>query len=343
MTTPAAHIPRSARSRMPLSVWVVAVALPLIVGLAAVAVQFAWLPELPDPIAIHWGTDGADGFAPAWATTVLTAGLTLGLVGLFAAILGAARGPAPTAIHKILAVSSLGVTVLVCGTVTASVGIQRGLDDAADAGAITPWLLGSLMVALGAAVIAWVLLPKSVAPATELSRAEPLTLVPGERSVWIAETRLSGGAVAIILLAIGFAIAATVFAVAVTDGLIWPILFVPVLLLVLCAAGISWRVRVDPSGIVVRSQPFGWPRTRIDAADIASVGTSTVEPLAEFGGWGWRWAPGRNFGVIARSGEAIEVTRRDGRRFTVTVDDAATGAALLAAYASATDSGERGR
>ena len=37
--------------------------------------------------------------------------------------------------------------------------------------------------------------------------------------------------------------------------------------------------------------------------------------------------------MISHGGEAIEVTRRDGRRFTVTVDDAATGAALLAAYA----------
>jgi len=317
---------------MPLSVWIVAVALPLLVGLVAVAVQLAWLPELPDPIAIHWGADGADGFGPVWSTTVLTAGLTIGLVGLFAAILLSARGPAPTAIHKILAVSSLAVSVLLCGTVTASVGIQRGLEDAADAPDITPWLIGSVLVGLGAAAIAWAVLPRSVAVATELSRAEPLTLAPGERSVWIAETRLSGGAVTVILLAVGFAIAATAFAIIVSDGLVWPLAFIPVLLVLMCASGISWRVRVDPSGLTVRSQPFGWPRTRVAASDIASVDTSHVEPLAEFGGWGWRWAPGRNFGVIARGGEAIEVTRRDGRRFTVTVDDSATGAALLAAY-----------
>lgn len=323
----------SRRSRMPLSVWIVAVAVPLLVGLVAIAVQLAWLPQLPDPIAIHWGTDGADGFAPAWTTIALTAGLTVGVVGLFAGILAAARGPAPTAIHKVLAVSSLFVSVMLGGTLTASVGIQRGLDDAADAPDITTWLVGSLLVAFGAAAIAWVLLPKSVVAAPAMSPAEPLRLVPGERSVWIAETRLSGGAVAIILVAVGFAIAATAFAIIVTDGLVWPLVVIPVLLVLLCAAGISWRVRVDPSGIVVRSQPFGWPRTRIAAADIAAVDTSHVEPLSEFGGWGWRWAPGRNFGVISRGGEAIEVTRRDGRRFTVTVDDAATGAALLAAYA----------
>jgi hypothetical protein len=320
---------------MPLSVWVVAAGLPLLVGLVAVAVQLAWLPELPDPVATHWGADGADGFGPAWATTVFTAGVTIGIVGLFATILLGARGPAPTAIHKVLAVSSFAVSVVLCGTMTASVGIQRGLDDAADAPDITPWVIGSLLVGLGAAVIAWVLLPKSVAVATELSPAEPLRLAPGERSVWIAETRLSGRAVAVILLAVGFAIAATAFAIVVSDGLVWPLVFIPVLLVLLCASGISWSVRVDPTGLTVRSQPFGWPRTRIAASDIASVDTSHVEPLAEFGGWGWRWAPGRNFGVISRGGEAIEVTRLDGRRFTVTVDDAATGAALLAAYSGA--------
>jgi len=320
---------------MPLSIWIVAVALPLLVGLVAVLVQVAWLPDLPDPIAIHWGTDGADGFGPAWSSIAMTGGLTLGLVGLFAAMLALARGQAPTAIHKLLAVSSLGVTVLLAGTVTASVGVQRGLADAADAPDITPWLLASVVTALAVGAIAWFVLPKAVSPTTELSPAEPLPLVAGERSVWIAETRLSGGAVAVILLAVGFAIAATVFATVVSDGLTWPLLIVPVLLVLLCTAGIAWRVRVEPGGITVRSQPFGWPRTRIPASDVASVDISHVEPLAEFGGWGWRWAPGRNFGVISRGGEAIEVTRRDGRRFTVTVDDAATGAALLAAYARA--------
>jgi len=333
MTAPTASA--SHRARMPLSIWIVAVALPLLIGLTAVLVQVAWAPQLPDPIAIHWGLDGADGFAPAWASIVLTGGLTLGLVGLFAAILGLARGQAPTATHKLLAVSSLVVSILLGGTITASVAVQRGLDDASDAPDITPWLIGSLVVALAVGALAWFLLPKAVSPTTEFSPAEPLPLAPGERSVWIAETRLSGGAVAIILLAVGLAVAATIFAVAVSDGLLWPLLALPVLLVVMCAAGIAWRVRVDAGGITVRSQPFGWPRTRIAASDIASVDTSHVEPLAEFGGWGWRWAPGRNFGVITRSGEAIEVTRRDGRRFTVTVDDAATGAALLAAYARA--------
>lgn len=335
MTSPrpgATSSPR-ARARMPLSVWIVAVALPLLVSAVAIAVQLAWLPQLPDPIAIHWGTDGVDGFGPVWTTTVLTAALAVGLTGMFAAFLATARGAAPTATHKLLAVISLSESIFVGIVVTASLGIQRGLDDASDAPDLGSWIPVALGVAAVAGVIAWFAMPKAVSAVPDAAPSEPLHLTPGERSVWLAEARLSGGATTVILLAVGVSVAVSVFAVVVSDWQLWPILFVPLLLLVLCAAGVAWHVRVEPSGLTVRARPLGWPRVRIPASDIARVDVSQVEPLAEFGGWGWRWAPGRSFGVISRGGEAIEVTRRDGRRFTVTVDDAATGASLLAAYA----------
>jgi len=53
-----------------------------------------------------------------------------------------------------------------------------------------------------------------------------------------------------------------------------------------------------------------------------------VDPMGQFGGWGLRWGPA-GFGVVLRTGEGIEVRRRSGKTLTVTVDDAATGAALL--------------
>ncbi|MCS0499148.1 DUF1648 domain-containing protein [Protaetiibacter mangrovi] len=335
---------RSPRTRLPLSVWVVTVALPLIVAAVAVALQLAWLPELPDPIAIHWGPDGApDGFAPAWASIALTGGLALGLTGLFALILGLARGAGPTATHKLLAVVSLGEALFTGVLVTASVGLQRGVADASAAPDLGPWVAIGLGAAVLAGIAAWFALPPAVRPDADAVPARPIALAPGERGVWIATTRVSSGAVAIILVAVGVALAASVFAAVATDGALWPVLFVPLLLLVLVCIGVAWRVRVDASGLAVRSLPLGWPRVVIAAGDIAEVATEHVEPLAEFGGWGWRWAPGRSFGVVTRSGPAIRVTRRDGRRFTVTVDDAATGAGLLAtSSSSATETGERG-
>lgn len=334
---------RPPRARLPLSYWVVAVGLPLIVGAVAVAVQLAWLPELPDPIAIHWGGDGVDGFAPAWFSTVLSAGLSLGMTALFAVILGTARGSAGAPTLKLLVVTSLATSVLLGVLMTASVGIQRGLDDASEAPAIDGWLGIAFAGALLAGAVSWFALPRAKAPLADAAHVEPLRLVAGERSAWIAGTRLSTGAIVVVLTGVGVALAATVFAVIATEGRTWPLLAIPVFVLALCALGVSWRARVDARGLTVSSRPFGWPRVRIAASEIAEVQTSHVEPLAEFGGWGWRWAPGRSFGVVTRSGEAIEVRRRDGRRFTVTVDDAATGAALLAAYAaSATEIRERG-
>lgn len=327
---------RPARTPLPFSLWTVGVILPSVVWAAAVVVQLTWLPRLPDPIAIHWGSEGPDGFGAAWTSVALTAGLGVGLTLLFALILTTARGTAPTVVHKIIAVVSLGTALFTCITVSASLGVQLGLDDAHAAPGFGGWAAVAIGVAVLAAVVAWIVLPKAVRPGDDAAAAAPLALAPGERSAWIATIRVAPGIVAVLAVGLGIAVAATVFAVAVSGGRVWPLLFVPLVILLIAGTGFAWRVRVDATGLTVRSLPYGWPRRRIDIRQIASVKTVHVNPLAEFGGWGWRWGVA-GAGVVAREGQGILVVLRDGRRFTVTVDDAETGAALLAAYA-----GERG-
>ncbi|WES64942.1 hypothetical protein P0L94_02445 [Microbacter sp. GSS18] len=112
----------------------------------------------------------------------------------------------------------------------------------------------------------------------------------------------------------------------------WVVTGVAVLLIVLAATTVAFHVRVDDRGLSVESVA-GVPRFRVPLGDVTSAAAVDVVPMGEFGGWGLRWAPGRRFGVVLRTGAAIEVTRRDGRRFVVTVDDAGTGAALLEALA----------
>jgi len=345
MTTPAtASATRPARSRLPRSIWLVTVALPLVVVAAAVAVQLAWLPQLPDPVATHWGgTAAPNGFGPAWSVVALTAGLGIGLVVLFGVILGTVRGAAPTAMHKFLAVTSLATALFVAVLTTVTLAVQLGLDDARDA-RLEAWMIGaSLGAALLPAVLAWFVLPRAVHPGEQQLPTTPLELAPGERSAWIATTRLRGGVLAVIVVAVVLVVVATVLATFASGGAVWPILIAPVIVaLVSVVVGVAWRVRVDASGLLVRTLPLGWPRVRIPIAEVASVTAVQVEPLAEFGGWGWRVSPVGGFGLVARRGDALLVTRRDGRRFTVTVDDAATAASLLAAYAaSATQIGER--
>jgi hypothetical protein len=88
-------------------------------------------------------------------------------------------------------------------------------------------------------------------------------------------------------------------------------------------------VTVAARGVTVRYGVLRLQLTRIPLRRIASA--ETVERDAF--GFGFP-LPGQMlvFGsssVVLRSGPALQLTLRDGKTFTVTVDDAATGAALL--------------
>ena len=61
-------------------------------------------------------------------------------------------------------------------------------------------------------------------------------------------------------------------------------------------------------------------------------------PFGDFGGWGIRWGIDGRFGIVLRTGEGIEVTGENGRVRVVTIDDAATAAAVLSAAALASRS-----
>ncbi len=60
---------------------------------------------------------------------------------------------------------------------------------------------------------------------------------------------------------------------------------------------------------------------------IMSALTIDLEPTV-CGGWGWRVVRSGS-AIVLRACDALEVTFPNGRPFAVTVDDAATGAAVL--------------
>ncbi|NED13299.1 DUF1648 domain-containing protein [Streptomyces sp. SID9124] len=86
-------------------------------------------------------------------------------------------------------------------------------------------------------------------------------------------------------------------------------------------------VTVDRRGITVTGL-LPWPRIRVPLDRIEAASSRDISPLTEYGGWGYRIRPGRT-GVMIRSGEGIVARLASGRDFAVTVDDSATGAALL--------------
>lgn len=305
--------------------------LPLLVALAAAGLMLSWQAELPDPIAIHWSSAEPDGFGPLWGNVLLVIGLSVGFAvfALLAAWTPQATGR-PSASQKILLATSPWLAVFIGVLVTGSVWMQRGLADAAEAGDVVGWIPVGLLAGFVVAALVWFLLPKADVAGDRGTAAEPIAAAPGERMMWSRTVRISRG----LWVLIGSAIAAALLAVLITaisarQGLAFAaVALAAVVLLALCTT--VWRVTADARGLLVRSA-LGWPRKRIRAADIAEVHVVQVNPSADFGGWGWRWAPGRRSGVVMRAGEAIEVTHRDGSRFVVTVDDAATGAGVLEA------------
>jgi hypothetical protein len=114
----------------------------------------------------------------------------------------------------------------------------------------------------------------------------------------------------------------------VTDGRLWFLALLPILLFPLLATTAAWRVRIDSRGAITEGL-LGLPRFTVPLADIRSARVVSVDPLADFGGWGVRWGSGRSLGIVLQAGEALELERLDGRRFVVTTPDAERAAALI--------------
>ncbi|WP_417554368.1 hypothetical protein [Microbacterium sp.] len=319
--------------------------IPLAVLLIAAAMVLAWLPEVPDPSAIHWSGDGPpDGFGPAWLN-LLPIVIGVALVLLFVwlpAVLSKAHletpGPAaltggqlpPAATERLVAAVSLGLSALMGAVSVAAVALQRGLADAADAADIMPATAIAGAAALLLFVIGWFVQPQAPEPAASDSAPADLALTPTERAAWIGSVSIARSGR--ITLGIGMisVISLTAFIVArdPQNGAAWLMTGITILMLVLIGLCLAFRVRVSAAGLQVRSV-LGWPRFRIRLSEIEKVEVVDVDPFRDFGGWGWRIATDGRRGVVLRTGRAVQVTRRRGRRFVVTVDGADDAAAVL--------------
>lgn len=315
----------------------VALVLPIILVAAGVAVQLVALPSIPDVIAVHWDAAGvADGFAPSWVAPVMTVVVGLGIpIGIAVSTLGAlGRGHIAPSLRMLGAVALATATMLSLLT-TATVLLQRGATDPAGVGFGALEALPLLVAAALAGVAGWFLLPSVPASAGTAVPAATLPVAGGERVVWLRRVTISRPGLIVLVAALGVSAAITVI-VGVTTGepsALWLSGGLTVLLGILVGGNAVFRVRVDADGLTARSV-LGFPWVRVPASDVRTAEVVQVEPMAEFGGWGLRWGPERRYGLVLRTGEGILVHRRDGRTFTVTVDDAATGASLLNAYAA---------
>jgi MFS family permease len=143
---------------------------------------------------------------------------------------------------------------------------------------------------------------------------ETIEVHPGDRVSWVGRARVRG-------------VALVVFGLAVLLLFLRPGLPLWVFVLVAGVGVVFSQVeaQVTNDGMSVRFG--GLPVRTFHLELISSARAIEVDP-AGFGGRGWKKIPGQQ-ALILRPGEAIALTFRDGDQFVITVDDAATGAALL--------------
>lgn len=299
---------------------------PFVAAIVAVAAVYAALStRLPDPLATHFGVDGrADGFSA-------TRGFLTGCLVLLL-VLGAGFG-----LLSRLRVPSAGTPWLIATGYATAAGLGYplcltllGNADATAASAVR-LPLWQVAVALPVALLAGALGRLLAGAAPRPPKPEPaaaprLDLPAGTTAGW-SRTVSSPPLVALgaLMLCAGLVI------VLVGDGLSGvPLLAGGAVVL----AVTSVRVTVDRRGLTLAPTllPSGIRFRHIPLDQVAEAASRQIVPSAEFGGWGYRMRSDRS-GLVLRSGEGMVVLLTSGRQFMVTVDDAATAAALLNTYA----------
>ena len=343
MTTPRPHLPLSSETAQAARRFrLVGIVLPIGIATAIAILQLALLPALPRDIAVHWGATGeADALGPAWINPLLTVAVGLLVtLSLGIPVLSAIRRATAPVRARLLAAASVFTASLVGLLTLGGMLIQLGLENPAAAPSIIPILLAAAVVALGLAALAWRLTSEPPVVTQPTVDPDPVRLSPGEQVVWMRDARMArAGRLSLLLLLLALATGAIIListdiaAAGRVSPASWVLLGTAALIGVMIAGFTTFHVRVDRTGLTVRSA-LGWPRTHVAAADIAQAEMVDVNPLGEYGGWGWRLAPGSGTGIVMRAGEALRITRADGRMLTVTVDDAERAVALLRASTS---------
>lgn len=310
----------------------VALVLPAVVVVAGLVALLLAAPALPDPVAVHWGADGRpDGFGPLWLTMLMVGVTGLGLpVLLTVTSLPSLRAGDHGRVYPLLGAFSLALGMFVTVLVTVATVQQIGLASAEDAPAIWIALVSALVLATAGGAAGWFLQPRDPFAAAAPEPTEPTALVPGETAVWVRRVTISrAGAIALGSAVLLLVIITVITALAVDDVLaLWITAAATVFVSLAVLTNGVFHVRIDDSGLTVTSAA-GWPRVHVPLSGVRDATHVEVDPMGEFGGWGMRWAPNGKFGVVIRKGPGIEVRRTNGKTFTVTVDDAQTGAALL--------------
>ena len=332
MTRPAEDVARQLKRNRRLII-VIGVVIPLLIAIVGALVMALWIPELPNPVASHWGTSGPNGYSAVGSIIALPLLITFvfAAISAFVSWRGGPNGGMLWA-HKVLVSASVFLAVSITALAAGSLAMQRGLDNAESAGDPAGIMLAAFPIALLMGLFAWLMLPAAEKVHSTPVVAEPLDASSTERVYFSTSTRIGTGVVLVAVVALAaLGLALTIQAVSNPTELLLPA-SIGLLVIALAVSTLSWRITVDHRGLRVRSA-MGWPRATIAADQIESVSVVRVDPIGEFGGYGWRWAPDGRSGIVLSKGDAIQVTRTNGKKFIVTMHDAQRGAEALATVA----------
>ena len=289
-----------------------------------VVVWLQWHDNLPSTLPTHWDAGGnPDGFTnTATYTVILAIVLTLAtIIGLLVST--SRRWPAGTERFWLAGAGSVQGMATALWFVSAIVTINHGDPETAPLG---PWLF------LVIASIAWgavpaLLHPSSPAPRTRVD--DPVIDRDAPAEPW-SETVSSGIMVALAALTAGIGIALVIPFILAGDG--W-MLFIGITLLITAIPIVmlaKYRISIDESGFRASSALLGIPFKKLRLDEIEKASAGELIP-AQWGGWGWRVAPGRSALVMGR-GLGIMIRDTAGKEFAANLPDAHEAAAVLNAY-----------
>lgn len=306
-----------ARLRWTLALTALAVPTLVIAGTALL-----WREVLPERIATHWSDLGAaDGDAPTIAVFVIVLGVAATAAITGTVLVTASRLTARTTQASMFWLGMPAALAAACWLAPAWLTLRAGSADDAVLGA---WIIPLVLCLLYGVV------PYAVAPRPGTSEAlatQTMPLAPGEVGAWSRTLTANIFVYATIVVA---AIAVVVILPLALSGSLASAWLAPVILLVatvVLASFIRIRVSADWRGLRVVSLLLRIPLKRIPLDRIRRAEAAQLNP-GEWGGWGYRFMPGRT-ALVLRSGPGLVVTSVDGTQFAISLADADDPARLL--------------
>lgn len=311
---PDEHETRSSRRRTN-----IAVATLWVPFIFVAATWLTWRTSLPPDLPRQYNAEGVASTIPTWIMIGGTGLLTLAaaVAGLFA--LPGAAGPN----RKSILLASGLVAGLAGSAWLITAGVQVAAGPSSEP-AIGGWPLLAILAA-GYGLIPFLILPRweheEIVYTTEDWDPLPPSIEPWSATV---TSPLFGWTLAILVvivavggfMAIHEAMAGLVAVIAVLTGVI-----------IVLLAFVRLRVSIDSWGLMVTSTLLRLNLKGVRAAAISEAHAEQLSPR-RWGGWGYRFTR-EGSAIISRKGDGLVLTLRNGKKFSVSVDNAEQAAGTL--------------